>query len=180
MSLDWEQHSGGTGITFGLAVGKSAHSLGPGQLSPFFSVVGLLWGTLLERFWCSQVSGPEKEGMRVGASRAYRHRYALAMPLCRYAHLAIPLYPRSSPFPLNPTNSSWSGPLSLFPSGLEGCPVTHCQLACLFACYDPFAISLLAYFCPGLLHAGEDVDPPFFVPYPLPPPPTWCFPFPLV
>lgn len=41
----------------------------------------------------------------MGASRAYRHRYALAMPLCHYAHLAIPLYPRSSRFaPLNPTN----------------------------------------------------------------------------
>lgn len=89
------------------------------------------------------------------------------MPLCRYAHLAIPLYPRSSPFPLT---QQLSGGLGHFPSGLEGCPVTHCQLACLFACYDclsgrypPLPWLSLCLLCPGLLHAGEDVDPPSFL-----------------
>lgn len=50
----------------------------------------------------------------------------LSSPLCRYAYLAIPLYPRSSP--PDQHSGRWPG-LRPFLSWLEGRPVTHCQLA---------------------------------------------------
>lgn len=52
----------------------------------------------------------------------------LAMPLCRYARLAIPLYPRSS-FPPDDQHSGGLGHVHFLLAWV--CPVTHCQLACL-------------------------------------------------
>lgn len=65
----------------------------------------------------------------MGASRASRHRYA------RYAAMPISTYRFTRDHLLPPDQHSrrWSGPPVPFLLARGGCPVTHCQLACLLA-----------------------------------------------
>lgn len=121
----------------------------------------------------------------MGASRAYRHRYA------RYAAMPNSPYRFTRAHLFGPWTSSrvvWTATLLLL-SDVGGCPVTHCPLAqpaCLLVAFRggflprlPFLSLascslawLLSVSCPGLSHSGEDVDHPSFPILP----PTWCFP----
>jgi hypothetical protein len=102
----------------------------------------------------------------VGASRAYRHRYA------RYAAMPVSPYRFTRDhFPPDQHSGWWSGPSPFF----FRLVVTHCRLACLLAMtigegiFSFLLVSLgsLSLFCPGFFSRRGRCGSPF-VPYPAP------------